>query len=104
MQAAGLCLEGLVRVSVKEPKVIRVSDDTGVGALLDEAQCGPLIIERGKERYRLEPAKQDIWAGYDPERVRAAIDVTAGSWADVDTEKLIADLRRWREEGSRPLA
>lgn len=79
MQAAELCLKGLVRVSVKGPKAIRVSNDTEVGALLDDARSGPLIIERGKERYRLELAKQDIWTGYDPERVRAAIAATAGS-------------------------
>ena len=32
----------------------------------------------------------------------AGVDRAAGTWDDVDTEKLKADIYRWREEGSRP--
>ena len=32
-----------------------------------------------------------------------ALAETAGSWADIDTEALIADIYRAREEGSRPV-
>ena len=46
--------------------------------------------------------RKDIWAGYDPEKVREAVDKTAGAWADIDADALIADLYRAREEGSRP--
>lgn len=31
-----------------------------------------------------------------------AFKAAAGSWKDVDAEKLIADIYRWRQEGSRP--
>jgi hypothetical protein len=31
----------------------------------------------------------------------AAFKSAAGSWSDVDAEKLIADIYRWRQEGSR---
>ncbi|TAK26367.1 MAG: hypothetical protein EPO26_00085 [Chloroflexota bacterium] len=44
-----------------------------------------------------------IWSGYDPDRVRAAFAATMGSWRDLDTDKMIADLYRAREEGSRPV-
>ena len=30
------------------------------------------------------------------------IKATFGSWSDLDPDTLIADIRRWREEGSRP--
>ena len=32
----------------------------------------------------------------------AKIKATFGSWSDLDPDKLIADIYRWREEGSRP--
>ena len=51
----------------------------------------------------MENEREDIWKGYDPEEVKDAIAATAGSWADLDTAALIADLYRAREEGSRPV-
>jgi antitoxin (DNA-binding transcriptional repressor) of toxin-antitoxin stability system len=30
------------------------------------------------------------------------IKATFGSWSDIDADKAIADIHRWREEGSRP--
>lgn len=46
--------------------------------------------------------REDIWAGYDPGKVKKALAKAAGTWADLDTDALIADLYRAREEGSRP--
>lgn len=43
-----------------------------------------------------------IWANYDPERLREALDKYGGMWSDIDADELIADIHRWREEGSRP--
>lgn len=51
----------------------------------------------------VEREVQDIWAAYDPERVKKVLAETGGSWADLDTDRLIADLYRAREEGSRPV-
>ena len=31
-----------------------------------------------------------------------AIRATFGSWSDLDADELIANIHRWREEGSRP--
>ena len=69
----------------------------------------PILVHNGI-RYRLDPAEsqtaapaeRDIWAGYDPQKVHDALDAAAGSWSDVDAEKLIADIYRWRDEGTRP--
>jgi excisionase family DNA binding protein len=54
------------------------------------------------EEVSMNKERENIWAGYDAHKVDEALDETAGSWADMDTEKLIADLYRAREEGSRP--
>ncbi|MDP2936568.1 MAG: hypothetical protein Q8O86_08770 [Dehalococcoidia bacterium] len=64
------------------------------------------MLEKNGEFYRLdrmEKEPENTWEGYDPEKVREAIGATAGSWADLDTDALIADLYRAREEGSRPV-
>ncbi len=88
----------------RELKKVHVKPGSELARLLDEADVAPLILERNGERYRLnrEEEKEDIWAGYDPEKVRKALAETAGSWADIDTDALIADIHRAREEGSRP--
>lgn len=31
-----------------------------------------------------------------------AFKAAAGSWKDIDAEQLVADIYRWRQEGSRP--
>ena len=89
----------------KVPKRIIVTSDCELVTLLEEAAKGPLLLEKDGNTYRLQlegGGKEDIWAGYDPEAVRKAIDETAGSWADLDTDAMIAAIYRAREEGSRP--
>jgi hypothetical protein len=84
-------------------KTFSVTPGSELDKVLDEAAAGPVLIERDGARFRLsrEP-DEDIWAGYDPEAVRKALAETAGSWADLDTDKMIEDIYRWREEGFRP--
>ncbi len=64
----------------------------------------PFLLETDGELYRVDRADgtEDIWAGYDPEEVRKALAATVGSWSDLDADSMIAELRRAREEGSRP--
>ena len=88
------------------PKTIDVAPESELARLLDEAAQAPLVLVKDGVRYRLSREErtevEDIWAGYDPERVRQVLREVAGSWADLDTDKMIADLYRAREEGSRP--
>jgi excisionase family DNA binding protein len=50
-----------------------------------------------------KPAEaSDLWTVYDPEAVLKALDETAGAWADLDVERVIADLYRARRKGTRP--
>ena len=88
-----------------EPKHIKVTPASELADILKEASEGPVVLENNGERYRLdrmEREKEDSWEGYDPEKVREAIDTYAGSWADLDTDAMIENIYRAREEGSRP--
>ncbi len=59
-------------------------------------------VIRPADEASMEEEREDIWAGYDPEKVKEALKHTAGSWADLDTDSLIAELYEARARGSRP--
>ena len=80
---------------------IPVTDDTDLGTLLDDADKGPVLLERDGELYRLS-REDDITYEPDPEYVRATLAATAGSWADLDVDQMIADIYEARRAGSRP--
>lgn len=87
-----------------EPKHIKVTPGSSLAKILREARERPVVLESDGERYRLdrmERDREDIWEGYDPEKVREAVEKTAGTWADLDADALIADIYRARKEGSR---
>lgn len=42
--------------------------------------------------------KEAIWADYDPGRVRAGLEESAGALSGVDTEQLLEDIRASREQ------
>lgn len=90
----------------EEPtKKIRVPEGSDLAKLLSEAATRPVLLEKNGELFRLERMEKEskeIFAGYDPDNVKEAIAATAGSWADLDTDKLIADIYQAREEGARP--
>jgi hypothetical protein len=46
-------------------------------------------------------AAQDIWAGYDPEKMRQALHESAGALEGVDTDALMRDIHAAREQRSR---
>ena len=93
---------------VTTPKRIHLEGEIGddLEAILDDADDGPILIERDGMFYRLsraqEDGQEDLWAGYDPERARRVLAETAGSWSDVDADQMIADLYAAREQGTRP--
>ncbi len=87
---------------LNESHTIKVAPDSELARLLEEAGDTPLLLEKDGTLYRLSREDENLWAGYDAEKVRAAIAQTAGSWADVDTDQVIAALYRARETGARP--
>ena len=73
--------------------------------MLDEAGAGPVFVKRDGSVYRVTVEREEVpWEEYqpDPDAVRAALAETVGSWSDLDTDAMIANIYRWREEGSRP--
>ena len=90
---------------MSEPKKLTAEPGSEIDRLLDQADETGVLIERNGDVYRVQragPAAQQLWDEYDPEAVHAALDATAGSWADVDVETLIDQIYRAREQGTRP--
>jgi hypothetical protein len=83
-------------------KTIRVTEETAVLDLLDDAAEGPVILEHGGERFRLS-RDEDIGYDPDPDRVRSTLAATLGTWADIDVDQMIRDMYEARVAGSRPL-
>jgi hypothetical protein len=86
----------------KEPEPIKVTASTNLADLLERAGTVPVVLERNGVRYRLARETEDIWAGYNPKNAKAALTKAIGTWADIDADIMVADIYRWREEGSRP--
>ncbi len=87
--------------SSDESETIHIPENSDLVRLLDQRDTTPLRLEKDGVVYRVS-REDSLWAGYDAERVREAVRATAGSWADLDTDTMIADLHHAREEGSRP--
>ena len=86
-----------------EPRTIKVEPGSELDRLLDVAGTEPVLLERDGIAYRLareEP--EDIWAGYDPEKVQEVVAEMAGSLSRAEADEMIANIYRWREEGSGP--
>jgi len=91
-----------------EPRTIEVAPGGELARILDEANGASLLLVKDGVRYRLdreEPAmtsaSPDPWADYDPERLMEGIRAAAGSISEEEAERRIAEIYRWREEGSR---
>jgi hypothetical protein len=90
---------------ITEPKRIRVSPDPEIARLLEEAKHSPLILESNGEVYHLyREHTEELWKEYDARKVQSVIEEVAGSWGDLDTEKMIGELYSARERGTRPLS
>jgi excisionase family DNA binding protein len=76
------------------PKSIRIRRADLEMVITPARESGAVIPEQNKP--------DEGWGDYDPDKVKDAIASTAGTWADVDSDDLVADLYRAREEGSRP--
>jgi hypothetical protein len=94
--------EGGVHPMATAPKTVRVTAETALPELLDDAAREPIILERDGERFRLS-RDEDIAYEPDPEYVRATLAATLGSWADLDVDTMIREIYEAREAGTRPL-
>lgn len=55
-----------------------------------------MTTEGDKQSIPPATAREDIWAGYDPERVRKALRAVEGLLHGVDRDQLLADIREQR--------
>jgi hypothetical protein len=88
-----------------EPRTIKVSANSEFGKLVDKARRHPVLLEKDGAVYSLTPASSDpddLWAGYDPKKVRDAIIMYGGSWAELDADAMIDEIYTARKKGSRP--
>ncbi|HEY7036666.1 MAG TPA: hypothetical protein VH482_35390 [Thermomicrobiales bacterium] len=88
-------------------KTVKVTPESTVEAILPDADSAPVLLERGGAVYllsRVDAQGDDPWEGYapDPEAISKMLDEVAGTWSDLDVDKIIADLYEAREKGSRP--
>jgi hypothetical protein len=93
-------MKGGEREMPHEPKTIHIDEASELARLLSEADNAPLRLTAGSASYRVireEPRTHTDAAGFN-----ATLDKLTGAWADLDTDKMIEDLYRAREEGSRP--
>jgi hypothetical protein len=83
---------------------IHVNDDSELPRLVDEASERPVRFVRKGVVYRLtvDDAKEDLWANYDPEAVRAAVREATGAIPG-DADEIIERLYEARRVGSRPM-
>jgi hypothetical protein len=79
-----------------QARVIAVKPDEELARVLDAADSTPVIVERDGVQYRVERQTDDVWADYDPERVREGLRRSAGAFAGIDVEAFKQDLRYWR--------
>lgn len=86
----------------KAPLMITVDPESALARALDEAET-PVVLDRNGVRYRVSRGADDIWAGYDPERVREGLRQFAGTLSAEEGERIKELIYRGRDEGSRPL-
>ena len=84
-----------------EARVINVAPDSELGRLLEEVGTAPITLEKEGELFTLvRQDTKDIWANYDPEKVREALRRCKGILAGVERESLLSDIRAAREQDS----
>lgn len=81
-------------------KTITVQPGSELAGILEQAAEGPLVLEKNGTRFRLTREPEDLFANYDPERTRAALERSRGALQGVDVEELKRDLREQREQDS----
>lgn len=84
---------------------IHVNDNSNLGQILDEAAERPVRVERDGVVYLVSVDEKDtdnLWEGYDPEAVRAAVREATGAIPG-DADEIVERLYEARRIGSRPI-
>ena len=81
---------------------IHVNPDTNISDVLAAASHAPVLLQKDDVVYRISREPEDLWTGYDPAAVRAALRKHAHLMTPEEGKERIAAIYRAREEGSRP--
>lgn len=75
---------------VASRRTVKVTPNSDIIRLLDDAANEPVYLAREGVVYRLSRADEieDIWAGYDPAQVRAGLKAMAGIISAEEGERL----------------
>jgi hypothetical protein len=84
----------------KETLTITIDPDSELGRALAEVDDAPIVLKRGGARFRVTRDADELWAEYDPQRVRRALRQSAGALAGVDVAALKRKLREQRSQDS----
>ena len=87
----------------KTPLTITIDPDSDLGRALDESTDDPVVLVRDGARVRVTRETADPWATYDPAKLRAGLKKVAGLLSSEDGERIIEEIYRGREEGTRPI-
>ena len=88
----------------KEPLTIIIDPESELGRALDESAEDVVVLQRGGTRFRVTRETNDSWTNYDPARLRAGLKKVAGLLSPEDGDRIIEDIYRGREEGTRPIS
>jgi hypothetical protein len=84
-----------------DSQIIHLADDSDLARLLEQIETIPIRLETNGVVYRLT-REDDPWAGYDPEKLRAAVQAASGMLTPEQGEALKTYVYKARKDGSRP--
>lgn len=92
-----------------EPLTITIDPDSELGRALAESGEEPVVLLQGTNRFRVvrervsPRADDELWANYDPEKLREALYEIAGTISPEEGERMKELIYRGREEGTRSI-
>jgi hypothetical protein len=92
-----------IALMMKERRTTTIDPESELGRALGTVDDAPLVLERGRERFRVIRDREDPWKDYDPEKVRAGLKKVAGLLSPEEGDRIIESIYRGREEGTRPI-
>lgn len=78
---------------------IKVTPESTLTDVLAAAASEPVVLDKDGMRFRVT-REDDIWAGYDPQRVRETIREMAGSLSLEEGERIKKLIYQGRDEGA----
>ena len=84
------------------PITIMVDPESELAHALRDAQNAPVRLNVRGVSYRVSREEDDLWADYDPAKVKAALSAFAGTITADEAERLKQRVYEGREQGTRP--